>query len=819
MRKNGMWSVLVTALVCSTILGVVFPVFGQTKDNWQIVVSKALMKDEAVKVALDDLEKTGIEFGILFNVVNDNKKLSQNSIIVGAPDRNGLTAKLVKKGKIKLQGVDDPQGYEIITKVINGNKTIIVSGGSLIGDVYGLYWIWDRIKVYKELPEINVKKVPDLKIRFTRGGSKEAIRNALKYGATWVWGGISVNNLVPWNVEPERTENEKNRQQIRELINYAHSLHLKFFVCEDEFSYHPSLLKEFGASLSPEDPAFWDAVQAKYRRLLMTLPEIDGVRIRTGESTRVSGNYKPFDVMHDGEGCDWSLAKRYRTFVKKIYNVVVGEFGKIYYQRTWVTSAHEQHSMAAVYKNIFTDDVPEKDLYLSPYLSTTDRYFHQPYNPTCNLTPHNMIVLLATLDYHSHGGVKTFPTFPGQYFQGGLKTIMSSESHNLKGVDSGAPAIEDWNTSGVTAYTVWRLAWDHNENVKNIVKDFASIHFGKAVAEPMADIYLLSPNVYKYGIYIEPVSYGDFNSLPHLRLTTFPAKGFPRIDNGKKHLEFLYKIYLRCKPWMTETFLYLDHGLDVANSMVEKFQYAKPLFVDAQLAKDVENAVELTYMLIKTNNLYVKTFFAYFDYRDDPTEENKLRLMKNSTQLMNSMQKFLDTPGCVYKLDGMEQLLKNVDQAIEDLVKAEAMLAQAPNDEGVKVIIAQQQGKYKQVLEEHANKAVKFLHWEGRVDGKDLINIKGDKLEVEHLRYDTIADMTYKFFASLPTQPVTVIPVAIKSRSFRPFVLEQPSQENNYTATIYLSDYPCHGYSWWEFELYYIPKPPEELGLIVPWEN
>ena len=819
MRKNGMWSVLITALICSTFCTAVLPVFGQTKENWEIVVSKALMSDEAVKVALDDLEKTGIEFGILFNVVNDHKKMSQNSIIFGNSVRNELTAKLVKKGKIKLHGVDDPQGYEIITTVMNGNKIIVVSGGSLIGDVYGLYWIWDRMRVLKEIPNINVTRVPDLKIRFTHGGSKETIKNALRYGATWVSGGPSVNHLVPWNVEPERTDNEKNRENIRELIEYAHALHLKFFVYEDEFSYHPSLLKEFGATLSPDDPAFWDAVQAKYRRLLKALPEIDGVRFRTGELTRVGGNFRAFDVMHDGEHCNWSLAKRYRTFVKKIYNVVVGEFNKIYYQRTWVTSAHEQHSMASVYKEIFTDDIPVKNLYMSPYLSTTDRYFHQPYNPTFNQTPHNMIVLLARLDYHSNPNVATFPTFPGQYFQNGIKTIMSSEAHNLKGVDFGTADISDWNTSGVTAYTVWRLAWNHNEDIREIAKDFASIHFGQKTAEPLADIYLLSPKAYKYGIYIEPVAYGDFRSLPHLRLTTFPAKGFPRLDNGKKHIDFLYKIYLRCKPWMQETLLYLDHGLDVANLMVEKYKPIKPLIEDEKLAGDLESSIELSRMLIQTNNLYVKTFFVYFDYRKDPSEENKLKLVKKSTQLMDSMQQFLDTPGCVYKLAGMEQLLKNVDQAIEDLDKAEEILANAPNDEEIKVLITDQQEKYAQVLEKYKDDAVKYLYWQGRVDGRDLIKTKAENLVVEHLRYDRIAEMSFEFSNPLPQDSVTIIPIDIQSRSYGPFILEQPNEKNNYTATIYLSDYPCHGYSWWKFELYYIPKPPDELGLSVPWQN
>ena len=816
MKRNKLSAVLITAISTLSFLTAGLPAFGQKVEIWQIVVSKSLMEDEAIRVAIGDLEKTGRGLGVIFKVVTDGTKCSKNAIVVGDSTRNKITAGLVRQGKIKLERVGDEQRYQIRTVAADGGRTIIVAGSSVIGDVYGLYWIWDRLRVLKELPDINITRVPKLNIRFTGGETKEAIRNALRYGATWVSGGHSVNHLIPWDVEPERTNNVKNREETRELIDYAHSLHMKFLVYEDEFSYHPSLLKEFGAKPTPSDPVFWDAVQAKYRRLFQVLGEIDGVRIRTGESTRVGGNFKALDVMHEGEGCDWSLAKRYRTYVKKMYTVVVGEFDKIYFQRTWVTSAHEQHSMAAVYKSIFTDDIPIRNLYMSPYLSTTDRYFHQPYNPTFNLTAHNMVLLLSTLDYHGHSGVNICPTFPGQYFQGGLKTILMPKDTNLKGVHFGIPGNEGWNTGSLTAYTVFRLAWNPNEDVKNIARDFASIYFGKGAAEYLADILLLSPNAYKYGIYIEPVAHGDFRSLPHLRLTTFPVKGFPRLDNGKKHIDFLKTIYLRCLPWKTETLLYLDHGLDVANSMVEKSKIAKPLISDKQLADKVGDSVDLTYWLIKTNNLYVKTFFSYFEYREFPTQENKKLLVHYAHELRDSMQKFKAIPGCVYRLDGMEQLLRNVDQLLLDLEKEEEKLANAPDDEGIKEIIAGQQVKYADILKKYEKKTVKFLHWEGRVDGMDLIHIKADKLEVEHLRYDSIAEMDFQFMKPLPKKNVTVVIKDIQARSFRPFVLEQPTKENNYTAKIYLCDYPMSGYSWWKFDLYYIPKTPEELGLKIP---
>ena len=520
--------------------------------------------------------------------------------------------------------------------------------------------------------------------------------------------------------------------------------------------------------------------------------------------------------MHDGQRCDWSLEKRYRTFVKKVYNVVVGEFDKLFLYRTWATSCCEPQGDPEIYMRIFTDDVPTKNLYLIPSFTQHDRWWHQAYNPTFNLTPHNMMTVFEAMAYHEGSGF--FPTFPGQYFQAGLQKVLDVENSNLKGGSLDLPSGDGWDTKNVTAYTVFRLEWDYNEDVKKIAEDFASIHFGPKAAKQMAQIYLLSPVAYKYGLYIEPIAYGAFNSLPHIRVGMFPAQGYPSIDNGKEHVEFLRKIYLRCKPWITETLMYLDHGLDVADRMCEKYQQVRPLIADKKMAVDVENSLQLTWLLIRTNNLYVKTFFSYFEYRENPTVGNKNKLSRFFAELKDTRKQFMEAPGYGYHLFGVDQLLTNVEQVLEDLTKAEQMLAKAPDPIEIEQTIAGQQEKYSRVLEEHSKNAVKFLHWEGRVDGRDILKIKGNNIEVEHLRWDGIYFKNHSFLKALPGKMVTVIPRDIESRPMHPFILEQPSVENNYTVKVYLYDIPP-GADWWKFDLYYIPKTLEELGLKIAWQK
>ncbi|NIA29150.1 MAG: hypothetical protein GWP06_04450, partial [Actinobacteria bacterium] len=348
------------------LICLVFYINAQAGQTWQLVISKSLLQDKAIGVAVNDIETTSAEYGIKFRVMDDTQKASLPFVLVGNAERNRKTAELVQSNKISLKSVSDKQGFEIITREIGGIKMMIVAGGSVVGDVNGLYWLWDRIRVHKKIPDINVIRTPELKIRVAAANSKEEIRHALRRGITWVTGS-EINDVVPWESEPDKSENAQNRNRFKKQIEYAHSLHLKYLMYGDEFTYQPSLIREFGATLSPDDPAFWKAVQAKYRRLFQAMPELDGIMIRTGELTQVKGSFKAYDIMHGNrDRCDWSLEKRYRTFVKKMHAVVVGEFDKIYFQRTWVTNDYEQHSKAQVYRKIFTDDVPTKNLYLSP---------------------------------------------------------------------------------------------------------------------------------------------------------------------------------------------------------------------------------------------------------------------------------------------------------------------------------------------------------------------------------------------------------------------------------------------------------------------
>ena len=89
---------------------------------------------------------------------------------------------------------------------------------------------------------------------------------------------------------------------------------------------------------------------------------------------------------------------------------------------------------------------------------------------------------------------------------------------------------------------------------------------------------------------------------------------------------------------------------------------------------------------------------------------------------------------------------------------------------------------------------------------------------MEHLRWDNAHIQKLKFFEKLPAKTVTVIPLDIQSRPIHPFILEQPAKVNDFTVKVYLYDKPgADGIM--EFDLYYIPRSPEEVGLNIPWKR
>lgn len=79
------------------------------------------------------------------------------------------------------------------------------------------------------------------------------------------------------------------------------------------------------------------------------------------------------------------------------------------------------------------------------------------------------------------------------------------------------------------------------------------------------------------------------------------------------------------------------------------------------------------------------------------------------------------------------------------------------------------------------------LRWSGRVDGRDLIHIRGNQLWIEHQAGGQITEANYRFDSPLPYEPRNVTVRKLNGRG-TVRVIEQPSRSNNFTATILIDD-------------------------------
>ncbi|MBX3178973.1 MAG: hypothetical protein KF886_16585 [Candidatus Hydrogenedentes bacterium] len=795
--------------------------------QWTVVVPEALRADTAVSVAMDDLVETAARIGVVLVAADDSAAPAGHAILLGGPGENRQSARIAGGVPDLPAPPENPEGFRILPLEDGGQTRLLLTSRGPLGHAYGLFWIRDRMLVNRAIPrDIDCAREPAFPVRlggawhrYGFGGQSEAaMRIALRNSINWV-PGTAILDLVPWDSEPEATINAENREKTRALIAYAHSLHMNYFSFANAFTYHPSLLEKHGATLSPGDPKFWDAIQDKFRMLFTALPELDGIELCNDDISGFWDNYLPFDIMHEAPEADWSYPKRFRTFVKKVHEVVSDEFDKQYFHFTWSLVDHEVHTQPAVFREIFTEEIPTNNFYVMPKVTRADRWWHQPYNPTFNQSPHDAIVLFETMNYYESGRANIFPTFSGEYFQRGLQTFMVPGDNNVRGMAMLANIRGDgWGTSEAYGYVLHRLIWEPDADMAQIARDFCAIHFGPDAAEGMAEIYLMSPRAYKYGLHLEPISYGQFNSHYHMRVGEFPVQGYPNIDHGREHLEWLRRIYLRCKPWEVDTLADIQRGLTVAEAMIAQFDRVAPLLKDPALVKEVNNRLEMTRRLVETNLRYAEGIFAYFDYFDAPSPARRERLAEAVQNTHRTFEAFRSVPGYGYILWGIEELLTAMDAALEDVEAARETLAAAPDRARLEETIARQQARYREVLAERKGDAVKFAHARILVDGRDIVNVAGDTYSIDHIQWDGAHVQDFTFHGPLPEREVTVIPIDIESRPLHPFVLEQPSAKNGYTARIYLDDQPG-GNGWMEFDLYYIDERPEALGLDVPWPN
>ena len=784
----------------------------------EIVLPPGAEKDEALRFAADALIAAAARRGL--EIALASAPGDAHCLLVGGPDRNPHAARALGAAAGRLPLIAHPHGFAVRRAPASG---LLLHAPSPLGEAYGLLWLADRIAVTGE-PPLRARREPAFSRRFMhinfptadlsftdgrkcvadslnmRAGveaEKEQMRRALAWGASDIL--LHHAHLVmPWDDQVEGPRSDEYAHWYAELVDYAHALHLRAFAYGDEFLYSEQALRRAGATLSPDDPSLWRALQGKYRGLLRRLPGLDGVGVRIGE-VLPWGRLRAFDVIHNDSPL--RLEEKYRRFVTAVHEVVAGEFGKEYLHRTWVCNDWEQHSVPDIFERIFAP-LPTENLIVSIKLTKTDQWYYQALNPTFGLTPHTTAVELELV--HSYHGCQAMPDYAGEWLAAGLRYARA------RGATAASMGLPNTRWMEASTYAAARLLWDPSQEADAIARDWAARNFGRDAAPGIARMLALSDDAMLKGLYVKPyASTHAWNPLAHLLTRLFVVAGDPLWDEARGHLAFLREIYWQCRPWLDDTLRELDRGTRLWARMLRQFAAAEPHITEPGLAADARRSLELGEALIALNRAYIGAAFAYFAYEERPRARQR-RAAERALGALDERAARYRGLGGDFNLIGIEQFQQAARRGLVSAGEA-ARLAVPPATGETERRVQRRMCEETEALGA-APDAVKVLSWEGNVDGRELVTVfPDDRVEAEHVAADPMSGMSYRFYAPAPAGwRVVVKPIEARGWAY---VVEQPGAANG-GRIVFCVDDPQDGRAVYRLELYAVPAKVDEDAVL-----
>lgn len=175
-----------------------------------------------------------------------------------------------------------------------------------------------------------------------------------------------------------------------------------------------------------------------------------------------------------------------------------------------------------------------------------------------------------------------------------------------------------------------------------------------------------------------------------------------------------------------------------------------------------EKAVELGKLLkhglasLRLNRAYVIGFLRYFQYKEQPTAENKVALSKNLEALKQSVDAYMKDFS-YYKLIGIETFIDLAERALSNLEEAERFLKEAPTPKEIEKMFAEARSASERLLKEHPS-ALHIASWQGSIDGRDIVKFKSGQYSLEHLAADPMGNIHFTWHNGLPSdRPCKVV--------------------------------------------------------------
>ena len=140
-----------------------------------------------------------------------------------------------------------------------------------------------------------------------------------------------------------------------------------------------------------------------------------------------------------------------------------------------------------------------------------------------------------------------------------------------------------------------------------------------------------------------------------------------------------------------------------------------------------------------------------------------------------------------YNLQGISAFQTLARRVMDDLENAEKTLKNSPTMDDLQAMFDEERENWKERLDE-SGESVLIATWKGSMDGRDIIRIKDGKFTIEHIADDPIMSPQIWAQADFPRDrkfEVVIKPLDVAGNIH---IREQPSQENDYTLTLYTED-------------------------------
>jgi len=275
--------------------------------------------------------------------------------------------------------------------------------------------------------------------------------------------------------------------------------------------------------------------------------------------------------------------------------------------------------------------------------------------------------------------------------------------------------------------------------------------------------------------------------------------GNPTLDRGLGHMAFLREQYWYCKPYRRDTERELDEGKALWAEMKALVAAAEPKIEDADSRKWAHDSLDLGEAFLALNAAYAKAFLRYFQYEETLAPADRQRARAALRALKPALPRYTQAGGFFATL-GIELFMARAAAGLRSQRAAQAMLS-SPSERDLREAVERAMGEEAKALK-GARKRVKLLEWRAEVDGREVIRLCGDRVEMGHDMDEPALGVRYSVCGRLPRGwRAAVKPIRCRDYAY---VAEQPSKANQDMITVCVED-PRDGRDIYEIEVYAIP--------------